>query len=110
MRSGIPRKQFGQHERITDAQLCCFQSLDLATETVLALNDGIVRCYDSLYVRELPLISGWLRACVITHNWINDRESINGLPGARTVLSSGEQNWLTRYILRDFRRVTVIRT
>src|SRR5205823_14419257 len=79
------------HERITDAHLCCFHNLDLAAETVLALNDGIVRCYDSVYINKLALLSMWLRACVITHNWINDRESIKGLPGARTIISSGEQ-------------------
>src|SRR4029077_1045701 len=92
------------HERITDAHLCCFHSLELATETVLALNDGIVRCYDPAYLSNLTLVSMWLRACVITHNWINDLESYADLPGARTVLSCGEQLSFSHseFRMRDF--------
>lgn len=79
------------HERITEAHLCCFQSLDLAAETVFALNDGIVRCYDPAFVSEVTRVSMWLRECIYTHNWINDREASKNLPGARTLISSGEQ-------------------
>jgi hypothetical protein len=46
----------------------------------------------------------WLRACIFTHNWINDRESHFGLPGARSVLSCGEAFAFahSEYRMRDF--------
>jgi hypothetical protein len=79
----------GVFDRIAEAHACCYNGLESATEFVLTLNDGIVRCCDAERITHLDLLSFWFRACVWTHNWINEREKYMSLPGARTVLAAG---------------------
>ena len=76
-------------DRLVNAHLQCYSNLEPAFEFVLTLNDGIVRCCDSERFRHMDLMSMWLRSCVLTHNAINESEEAEGLPGARTVVTSG---------------------
>jgi hypothetical protein len=75
--------------RIVDAHIECYRNLDPATEFVLTLNDGIVRCCDADRFQHLDYLSMWLRACIWTHNNICDNEAQKQLPGARTVIAAG---------------------
>jgi hypothetical protein len=78
-------------KRITEAHHDCYQRLDLLTEFVLTLNDGIVRCCNLANIEHIQQLSMWLRECVLTHNRINERERAQHLPGARTVLAHGKK-------------------
>ena len=77
-------------ERISEAHACCYQEICIHSEFLLALNDGIVRCFDCDHDGPiLNILSRWLSRCMVSHNWINDREEFKGLPGARTVVAFG---------------------
>lgn len=78
-------------KRIRDAHRECYQQLDVSAEFALTLNDGIVRCCNLSDLQHVQQISMWLRACILTHNRINQREKQQGLPGARTVIAHGRK-------------------
>jgi hypothetical protein len=77
--------------RITEAHRECYRKIDLLTEFVLTLNDGIVRCVNLTDIHQIQQLSMWLRECVLTHNLINTREKQKHLPGARTILAHGKK-------------------
>lgn len=78
-------------DRVAEAHACCYQHLEGMTEFVLTLNDGIIRTCDVEQISHLDELSMWLRACIWTHNLINERERHEQLPGARTVLAQGQK-------------------
>jgi hypothetical protein len=78
-------------DRITEAHRDCYRTLDLATEFVLTLNDGIVRCCNLVNIDHIDRLSMWFRQCILTHNRINEREQRLRLPGARTVMAHGKK-------------------
>lgn len=77
--------------RVAEAHACCYRNLDASNEFVLTLNDGIIRSCVLEQISHLDELSMWLRACVFTHNWINEREEYKKMPGARTVLAHGQK-------------------
>ncbi|MCK4999261.1 MAG: hypothetical protein KAS23_06995 [Anaerohalosphaera sp.] len=87
-------------KRIANAHTQCFNNLDPFNEFALILNDGLVRCHDADEIVHFDHLSFWLRSCVWTHNAINEIEKEGGHPGARTVVTAGEN---LRYSHVDFR-------
>ena len=78
------------YSRLTKAQKCLASNLDPTSEVGLTLNDGFARSSITERFTDPVQPSMWFRGCLFSHQCLNEKDSENGFPGARTVISHGK--------------------